>query len=58
MNKQRSHYDDAHLYHITTLPTKKSINFLHLMVSEIKRRQDFKAHGHDGKVKGQVKVTL
>ena len=30
---------------------------LHFMVSEIWSAQDFKAHGHYGKVKSQIKVT-
>ena len=34
-----------------------SVNFLHLMVSEIKLIQDFGGQGHYAKIKGQIKVT-
>ena len=33
------------------------INFLHITVSEIGPKQDFKAQGHYGKVKVHIKVT-
>ena len=40
--------------HTMSLP---SINFLHLMVSEIWPGEDFQTQGHYGKVKGPIKVT-
>ena len=43
----RSHYNIAHLQPIYLL----SNNFLNLMVSEIKPRQDLKGQDHSGKVK-------
>ena len=35
----------------------QSMNFLHLTVSEIQPRPDFKGQGHYGKVIGQIKVN-
>ena len=37
--------------------THPRINILHLTVSEICPRQDFKVQGNHSKVKGQIKVT-
>ena len=42
----------VHLHPLTNM------NILHLAVSEIWPRQDFKGHDHYGNVKGQIKVTL
>ena len=46
--------DGAHL--ITQPISLLSINVLQLIVSKINPGQDFKSHGHYGKVKGQTKV--
>ena len=53
--KSRSYHDAAHLQPPPmSLP---SINFIHLIVSEIWPRHDLIGQGHYGKVKGQVKVA-
>ena len=49
--KSRSHHDIAHLHpQPMSLP---SINFLHLMISEILPGQDFQTQGHYSKVKSR-----
>ena len=52
----QGHTMTLHIY--TPKPISVStINFLHLKVSEIQPRQDFKGQGHYGNDKGQIKVT-
>ena len=41
----------------TTLLSLPNINFLHLIVSEIRPGQGFKDQGHSDKVKGQITAT-
>ena len=59
MQDQRSnpgHTMTLHTYN--PLPMSlPNINFLHLIVSEIKPRQGIIGQGHYGKVKRQIKVT-
>ena len=49
--KSRSHYDAAHLQHLTNVPT--TYQFLHLTVWEIQPLQDFIGQGHYSKVKSR-----
>ena len=53
--KSRSHHNVAHLQ--PKAMSRASISFLHITVSEIQPRQDFKSQGHYGTVKGQIKVA-
>ena len=36
---------------------QQSINFLHLMISKVKAKQDFNGQHQYSKIKGQIKVT-
>ena len=54
--KSRSHFNVAHLHPPINVPILR-FNLLHLIVSEISPRQDFKGQGDYSKVKGHVKVT-
>ena len=45
-----------HTYNLQPMPLP-SIDFLHLMISEIYLGQDYINQGHYSKVKGQIKVT-
>ena len=53
--KSRSHFDVAHLHPPINVPILR-FNLLHLIVSEISPRQDFKGQGDYSKVKGHVKA--
>ena len=57
---QRSNQGHTIMLHTyTSSPMPLPINnFLHLTVSEIVPEQDFIGQGHNGKFKGQIKVTL